>query len=62
MIAIKEKRKKINMSQKELADKVGVDRTSIAKWESGAAIPAALKLPKIAEVLGCSIDELFDKQ
>lgn len=59
MLAIKVLRERKAMSQNELADKIGVDRTSVTKWESGSAVPSATKLPKIAEVLCCSIDDLF---
>lgn len=54
-------RKSKKMSQEDVAKLVGVDRTSIAKWEAGVAMPTADKLPKIAEVFECTIDDLFKK-
>ena len=57
---IKEKRKSKGLTQIELGELMGVNRSTVAMWESGEALPRADKLPFLAEVLGCSIDELFD--
>lgn len=48
-----------NMTQDKLAEALNISRTSIAMWESGAAMPRADKLPELAKLLGCTIDELF---
>jgi transcriptional regulator with XRE-family HTH domain len=48
------------MTQRELADILGVERSSIAKWESGSAYPRAAQLPALAKALSCSIDELYN--
>lgn len=61
MEGIKQKREALNITQKQLADRLGVERSTVAKWEAGAAFPAAAKLPKLAEVLGCSVADLFTK-
>ena len=55
---IKHFREKLNMTQETLANKLNVDQSAVTKWETGVAIPKANKLPKIAEVLECTIDEL----
>lgn len=52
-------RKATSCTQKQLADRLGVSRAAIAKWETGSAFPRADMLPAIAAALGCSIDELF---
>ena len=44
----------------QLADAMGVSTMAVHKWVSGQAYPSADKLPQLARVLGCSIDELFD--
>lgn len=61
MEGIKQKREALNITQKQLADRMGVERSTVAKWEAGAAFPAAAKLPKLAEVLGCTVSELYAK-
>ena len=43
------------LSQQQLADKLFVDRSSIANWESGRRIPNALLITRIAETLGVDI-------
>ncbi len=59
MNQIKEFRKKRNLKQSELALLVGVNRTAVTKWESGAASPRTDKLIKLADVLRCSVDDLL---
>ena len=56
---IKRMREKKGMKQKELAEEMGIERSTIAKWETGATNPATEKLPKLASILGCTIDALF---
>jgi putative HTH-type transcriptional regulator len=48
-----------NLTQIELAKMLNVDRSTVAKWETGGALPTADKLPKIAKALNCKIDDLF---
>ena len=47
------------MNQEQLAEKLEVDRSAVAKWETGEAMPRAEKIPKIAEALNCRIEDLF---
>lgn len=56
---IKVLREKIQITQSELAEKLSVSQTCVAKWETGEAMPRADKLPELARILGCSIDELY---
>ena len=51
-------RKEKGITQEQLADTVGVSAQAVSKWEINSFPDAAL-LPKIAEKLGVSIDELF---
>lgn len=53
-------RNALGITQMELAVKLGVCRTAVTSWEADTSYPPASKLPAIAAVLGCSIDELFD--
>lgn len=59
---IKKKRESAGLTQRMLSEKMGVSRTTVAMWESGAASPSAEKLPKLARILGCTIDALFEGQ
>lgn len=56
---IKELRLSKSMTQEQLALAVGVSRTTVTMWEAGESMPTSNKLPKLAQVLGCTIDELF---
>lgn len=56
---IKAKRLGKGLSQKELAEKVGVGQSTVSMWESGSNLPETRILPTLAQVLGCTIDELF---
>lgn len=44
----------------DIANHLGVSLTTVSQWETGAYLPSADKLPKIAAFYGCSIDELLD--
>lgn len=58
---ILKKRTDAGMRQEDLAKKLSIDRSTVAKWETGEAMPRADKLPVLAKLLGCTIDELFKK-
>ena len=51
-------RKLHNMTQEDLAEKVGVSRQAVAKWESGESLPDLEKAKMLSEVLDVSLDEL----
>ena len=56
-------RNRLGITQEELAAVIEVDRSTIAKWETGKALPRAELLPKLARALNCSIDNLLsDKE
>ncbi len=48
-----------NLSQEDAASALGIERSTIAKWETGKAKPRADKLPSIARLYGCSISDLL---
>ena len=54
-----ENRKKNGWSQEELADKLGVSRQSVSKWESAQAVPDMKKIIQMSEVFGVSTDYLL---
>jgi len=56
--AIREKRIALKMDQRDVAEALGVDRSYIAKVETGAKVPTVLFLLAIAEVLHTTMDEL----
>ncbi|WP_196603405.1 helix-turn-helix transcriptional regulator [Pectinatus haikarae] len=62
MNIIEEKRIKLGFTQKQLADKIGVDRATVGKWELGISIPRVEKLLMLAKILNCSIEDIYSCQ
>lgn len=58
-ISIKSARAAKGLTQKELADKIHVDQSAIALWESGKTGPKRNRLLEVANVLECSVEELL---
>ena len=56
---IAELRKEKGMTQKELAEKLNITDKAVSKWERNVACPDTALIPKLAEILGVSIDELM---
>ena len=54
-----ELRKKNNMTQLELAEKMNVTDKAVSKWERNLSCPDIGSLPRLAEVLGVSVEELM---
>ena len=52
-------RKKLGLSQEELADQLGVSRQSISKWEGAQSIPDMDKIIKLSNLFSVSIDYLM---
>ena len=50
------------LTQTELAEKMGVTQSLVAMWERGAVLPSAEKLPRLADLLGCTIDALYGRE
>lgn len=46
-------------TQQEVAKAVGVKASAVSKWERGISKPRADKLPLLAKLYGCSIEELL---
>lgn len=59
MHRIRELRTAQKLSQQELATKLGIDRSTVAKWETGTHSPRTDKLRQLAKVLNCSLEELL---
>ena len=53
-------RKENNITQEGLADRLGVSRQAVSKWESGTAYPDTEKLIQISKLFNVSLDELIN--
>ena len=56
---LKEKRKEAGLTQKKLAELSGVPIRTIQNWEDHVSEPLARPLKRVAEVLGCKVDDLI---
>ncbi len=56
---IRENRKKINMTQEEMANRLGVTAPAVNKWENGNSMPDIMLLAPIARLLGITLDTLL---
>ena len=59
MNTIKARREEQGLTQTYLAEKLGIDKSAVSKWENGVANPRADKLRELAGLLGGTVDELL---
>ena len=52
-------RKEKTMTQEELAEKLGVSSQAVSKWENDVSCPDIQSLPRLARLLGVTVDELL---
>jgi len=57
--SLKEERTRLELTQAELADRVGVSRKTINTVENGVFVPSTTLALKLARALGCSVEALF---
>lgn len=55
---IHRRRKHLYMTQEQLADKLHVSKSAVAKWETDGGIPDRDNLYRLAEVLGVTVSDL----
>lgn len=59
IMRIRELRESKGLLQAQLAIQMGVMQSTVSNWESEIALPRARELPRLAQTLGCAIDELY---
>lgn len=52
-------RKTAGLTQKTVADKLGVDQSTVCLWEAGRTCPRAETLVRVAALYGCLVDDLL---
>ena len=57
---IAECRKKANLTQMQLAEKLGITDKAISKWERGVAMPDTSIMLELCDILGISVNELLN--
>lgn len=56
---LKEIRKREKITQVQLSKRLKVTQGAVAQWETGVTMPSLELLPKLAEILDCTTDELL---
>lgn len=56
---IKSRRSELKLSQKQLADLVGVQPSTISRWETGSGYPDQCTISKVATELGITVNDLL---
>ena len=52
-------RERAGLTQVQISKVLDIPQSTIASWETGRALPRADKLPQIAKLLKCTVDELL---
>lgn len=60
MNRIKKLREEKGLTQSQIAIKIGTSQAAVALWETKDYMPQADKLPELARILNCTIDDLFN--
>ncbi len=59
---LKELRKNHNLTQQQVAEILQISKTGYASWEQGLSEPNILYLNKLANLFGCTVDYLIDRE
>lgn len=59
---LKRLREKAGLTQEQLGQKLGVGQSTVGMWETGERLPRADKLPELARILNCTIDDLLNPE
>lgn len=59
LAGIAPRRRALGLTQEQLAEALHVERARLGMWEIGKSWPSARLLPELADLLLCSIDELY---
>lgn len=54
-------RQKQNLTQSQVAEIMGLDQTTVSRWEKGKKLPRAGKLPFLSNLYHCHIEDLFNE-
>lgn len=61
-MSLKDKRQQAGLLQSDIAERLNIDRSTVAKWENGEALPRANRLVQLAKIYNCTIEELLVKE
>ncbi len=62
MRAITKMRIRAGLTQAEVANRITIERSTVAKWETGETLPRAERLLQLARLYDCTVDELLTEE
>ena len=60
-MSIKEARERAGLTQAQVGKKLGITDSAVNQWEAGKAFPNTKRLIALAELYGCTIEDLIRK-
>lgn len=62
MSKLEQLRKNKGISQKMLAETLGVDQSTVSLWEKGKTFPRPAVAMRLAKALGCTIEDIYQTE
>lgn len=59
---IKKLRKNCGLTQETIAQQLGINQSTVSMWEKNRSMPRANTIYRLAEILKCSIDDIFNER
>ena len=57
-VTLEAARRNVKLTQKEVAEKLGISNSTICNWENGVSFPDAKQIEKLCELYGLSYDNI----
>lgn len=61
-MSFKNQRKKAGLTQMEVAKALGISDAAVCQWESGETMPTGKRMKEVAELYGCTVDDLLKEE
>lgn len=58
-LRVRELREQLGITQEELARRLGVEPPAVSKWDRNLAYPRMDKLVAMADIFGCTVDDII---
>lgn len=59
LVGLAPRRRRAGFTQESFAEELQINRSTLAMWEACRAWPSAAYLPKMADLLSCTVDDLY---
>ena len=59
LVGLAPRRRRAGFTQESFADELQIKRSTLAQWEACRVWPSAAFLPKMADLLSCTVDDLY---